>query len=133
MIDYIFSFTTQAAAQADATVGANWNGTTWAGNVNPGIQSWNPANDIVVSNTVTHTLTTGWWCMISVPAQIAALDNHANLVVCLDRDAAAGGALPATYIKKFSSTLFPNILSLLNVLRFQPVFAGSHYASLGVT
>lgn len=142
MIDYILSFTSEAAAKADPTVGPLFVASTdvitgntidkWASNVIPGSQSWNPAGDVVVGNVVTHTLSTGWWCVVAQPTRVAAFDNHTNLVVCLDRDAAAGGALPATYILKFANT-FPNIISLLNTLRFQPVYLGSHYAALGVT
>jgi hypothetical protein len=80
--DYFFLFPTQAAAQADATVGAYWSATdaTWRGDVCfPGL-TWISSQSL-----------SGWMIMISGTGGIPALEGHPRLILKLDRDAAVSG------------------------------------------
>lgn len=87
--DYFLLFTNAAAAQADATVGTYWDGSNWRGDVCfTGLK-------IVTAQAIINSISslTGFWILISNPGALAALDSHPNLVMKLDRDAAAlGGA-----------------------------------------
>lgn len=73
MIDYIFAFANQAAAAADAVVGA------YVGNPSLCISnlSVTKAGAAVDSN---------YRMLVGMPAQVPALDSHANLELSLDRD-----------------------------------------------
>ena len=89
MIDYVFLFANQAAAQADAAVGAYWL---------PGNADWR--RDVVITGISVSTPTalvfgistlTGFWIMVCSTLPNAALAASPNLVLALDRDAAING------------------------------------------
>lgn len=141
MFHYLMSFSSEAAAKA------NPNMATWLSNNNwdlsrviPAAQQWNPANDTTSQQTVngqtvnvtTHQYSTNFQIVIASPVRIPALEADANFVLWVNRDLANSGGLPAQYIVAFKASLFPNIVSLMNAARFQPVFSGSHYPALGV-
>lgn len=81
-LDYFFLFPTQAAAQADATVGGYWDpvNLVWRGDVCfPGL-TWLSSQSL-----------SGWMIMISSPVMVPALASHANMILQLDRDKAIAG------------------------------------------
>lgn len=85
--DYFCIFTNQAAAEADATVGPYWNGTTWdLSTTFPGIVISTPS--ALVDGI---SAATGFWIVVSSPTDNAALDAKANCVMKLDRQAAVLG------------------------------------------
>lgn len=104
---------------------------------NPGSYSVLPANPVAVTGggltgasvnlqtqqIVTHTYLTGWYGCISLPGSypngVPALINHPNLAVAIDRDLSAAGQV----------AILKNNLSqsLLQDIRFSPLFAGSNY------
>lgn len=80
MIDYFCIFASAAAAQADPTVGAFWNGTSWdLSTTFPGVSVITPA---ALVNGISSL--TGFWIVISQVSPNAALD--AICVMKLDRD-----------------------------------------------
>lgn len=84
-IDYFCIFANAAAAQADANVGAFWNGTAWdQSTVFPGISVVTPA---ALVNGISPI--TGFWIMVSRPSSNAGLDADTSCVMKLDRDLAA--------------------------------------------
>jgi hypothetical protein len=114
--DYFCIFTNQAAAEADATVGAYWNGTTWdLSQTFPGVTVSTPSALVDGISAIT-----GFWIVVSSPVDNAALDAKANCVMKLDRQAAVLGnafVVAATGLTGTGRTSFT----------FQPVPHGSRY------
>jgi hypothetical protein len=114
--DYFCIFTNQAAAEADATVGPYWNGTTWdLSQTFPGVTVSTPSALVDGISAVT-----GFWIVVSSPVDNAALDAKANCVMKLDRQAAILGnafVVAATGLTGTGRTSFT----------FQPVPHGSRY------
>jgi hypothetical protein len=114
-IDYFCIFANAAAAEADANVGPFWNGTAWDQSTTfPGITVVTPA---ALVNGISPI--SGFWILVSRPADNPGLDADPACVMKLDRDlAAANGAfvLAATLTgtNRTSAT-------------FQPVPHGSRY------
>lgn len=80
MIDYLFLFPSQAAAQADATVGSYWNGTVWRGDVVfPGL------------TFISSQALSGWMMMICSAATNPALASHPNCILVTSREAVQAG------------------------------------------
>lgn len=116
--DYFCIFTNQAAAQADATVGAYWD---------PVNLVWNLSTVFVGVSVVTPTALvdgispiTGFWIVVSSMTDNVALDAKANCVMKLDRQAAILGnafVVASTGLSGAGRTSFT----------FSPVPHGSRY------
>lgn len=118
-IDYFCIFTSQAAAQVDANVGAFWNAvnTAWDQSVTfPGVKIVTPAALINGISPIT-----GFWIMVSTVGGNSGLDGDAACVMKLDRDLAAinGSFVLAASISGTNRTN----------LTFSPVPHGSRYPS----
>jgi hypothetical protein len=113
VIDYFCIFSGAAAAQADATVGAFWNGSVWDTSTTfPGVSVTTPQ---ALVNGISSL--TGFWIIVSQRAANPALD--AICVMKLDRDLGlVNGAfvLAATIVGSNRSSL-----------TFSPVPHGSGY------
>lgn len=114
-IDYFCLFANAAAAQADANVGAFWNGTVWdQSTVFPGVSVVTPAALINGISPIT-----GFWIMVSRPSSNAGLDADTACVMKLDRDLASvnGSFVLAATLTGTNRT----------TATFQPVPNGSNY------
>jgi hypothetical protein len=81
-IDYFCIFSSAATAQADGPVGAFWNGTVWDTSTTfPGVSVVTPA---ALVNGISPI--TGFWIIVSRPADSPALDADTACVMTLDRD-----------------------------------------------
>lgn len=84
-IDYFCIFSNTASAQADGPVGAFWNGATWdLSTTFPGVSVTTPQALVNGISSVT-----GFWIVVSRPADSPALDGDTNCVMTLDRDLGA--------------------------------------------
>ncbi len=114
-IDYFCIFTNAAAAQADANVGAFWNGANWdQSTVFPGISVVTPA---ALVNGISPI--TGFWILVARPAADAGLDANTACVMKLDRDL---GKVNGSFVLAAAITG-----SNRTSLTFQPIPHGSGY------
>jgi hypothetical protein len=114
-IDYFCIFANAAAAQADANVGPFWNGITWDQSTTfPGISVVTPA---ALVNGISPI--TGFWIVVSRPADNPGLDADTACVMKLDRDL---GSINGSFV--LSATLTGT--NRTNAT-FQPVPLGSGY------
>lgn len=143
MFDYLLQYPTEAAATADdALAQFYWPAKIWdSSHVVASAQAWNPANDTTEqvplpgggTTTVTvHSYSSNFWLHIGLTARDSAFEASTSFVICLDREGSSWGQTPAQYIKAFNPSLFPNIISLMNALRWQPTFSGAKYAAFGI-
>ena len=115
-IDYFCIFANAAAAQADANVGAFWNGTVWdQSTVFPGISVVTPA---ALVNGISPI--TGFWIMVARPVANAGLDADTACVMKLDRDLASVNGAFVLAASGLTGTNRTNAT-------FQPVPHGSQY------
>jgi hypothetical protein len=121
MIDYLFAFASEVAAQADPVIGAYYIPASPDG---PG--QWR--GDICIPNVQVIVIATGlpldsqWRLIIALPQRVSALDNHPDVVLIADRDAANAGAAPSQFVLY---SVVP--ASAWPTLQISPVFAGSNY------
>jgi hypothetical protein len=111
MIDYLLSFTNEAAARADPVVGAFWiaSASSWRQDVCiPGVAVVNAATAVAVSSN--------WNIIIAQTDPNAALAAHANRVAWMNRDTGA--------------IVSPTALGVWRARAVLPLFAGPGYPSL---
>lgn len=114
-IDYFCIFANAAAAQADANVGAFWNGSAWdTSTVFPSISVTTPQ---ALVNGISSL--TGFWILVSRPVANAGLDANTACVMKLDRDQ---GMVNGNFVLAAAITG-----SNRTSLTFQPVPHGSGY------
>lgn len=123
MIDYIFGFDTEEAAQTDPAIGAYYDNGWNLSVCNPGVLVWNPADNTTGERAdgstypIQNPIDTLWRIGISLPEQVAALDESPACEIVADRD--TNEVLQTTFTPEQLQTLW-----------MQPVFAGSNYPFL---
>jgi hypothetical protein len=104
-VDYLLTYATTAAAQADPALAAygsvdpDTNAWTWRGDVViAGVQVWDTRQDVTSTNPspppatiTTHTYQSGFWMIVSTQGRVAALDADAATQLVADRSMAIAG------------------------------------------
>jgi hypothetical protein len=127
-IDAMFKFASLAAAKADPVVqhymslDDSQQAQFQLNIIIPGVQVWRASQDVIGTDadgnpTVTHTLLPGYFIFVSADHVISELRDHPALQVAVDRD-----KMNARQVGMVLKSTITN--SLLQDLRFQPIYAG---------
>lgn len=120
MIDHLIRFDSEADALADPVLAPYRSGAVFdQSRVIAGVKVWQPANDTVDGDVVSHDYLPYFYLMIGLPALDEALRNHPACMLVADRDKANAGEPFVVYS--------PLPIEALAEYALEPSFAGSGY------